>query len=178
MKKKIKFKFEDGVVTKEYEFTLRQCSIYEYRSVARDFNAELRKKIDVTNYEEVSSYMQFNVLRCFKPWIDSVSLKVVRGTDNEISNISTVYEPDNPDSVKAMDAILDEINVMYPKFADMMKDYITSTQISKIAFYYPECTKCHAVPELSNEGYLAYDPMYTFFILALRKRFRRSVETI
>ena len=77
-----------------------------------------------------------------------------------------------------MDAILDEINVMYPKFADMMKDYITSTQISKIAFYYPECTKCHAVPELSNEGYLAYDPMYTFFILALRKRFRRSVETI
>ena len=178
MKKKIKFKFEDGVVTKEYEFTLRQCSIFEYRSVARDFNAELRKKVDVTKYDEVSAYMQFNILRCYKPWIDSVSLKVTRGTDNEISNISTVYEPDNPDSVKAMDSILDEVNVMYPKFADMMKDYITSTQISKIAFYYPECTNCHKVPELSNEGFLTYDPMYTFFILALRKRFRRSVESM
>lgn len=173
----IEFSYSQGDVVKKWKFTLKQCTVAEYLAVGREFNAELRKKIDVTDTDEINTYMVYNGLRCFRPWISELTLTVIT-PDGKEANVRYVNDPSAEKNTDTLNMILDELQNEYPKFADLMRDYITSTQISKIAMYYPKCTKCGKEPSLSADGFIPFDPMMIFFILVLRRLYRRSAENI
>lgn len=173
-KKHVTFSYTQGIFKKDWDITLKDCSIAEYLEIANEYNAELYKQVALTSTDEVTEYMQFNGLRCFKPWIDRIELTTEANGDRR--TVAVVNDSTDTYSKDMLNTALDELQYNYPKFSELVQDYITSTQISRIVLYYPECPQCHAVPELSNEGYLTYDPMMTFFILALRRLYRPTVE--
>ena len=76
------------------------------------------------------------------------------------------------DAKSAAAGLLDEFQQNVDNFGDLIKDYILSTKITHIAFYYPECPDCHTVPATSYGGFIPYDPMNAFFSLGLTKLVR------
>jgi hypothetical protein len=173
--KEIEFQYTDGDTVTKWKVKLKQCSIAEYREIGRKYNAELRKNCTLTDASEVNSYMQYSQMKCLRPWIDSMVVTKINGA-GEAASVEIVNDPNDQFSAQSVDSALDTLQADYPKFTQLVEDYITSTQISKICFKYPECPKCHKVPELSNNGYITYDPMMTFFILSLRRLFKTSVD--
>ena len=165
--KELKFEYQDGNVTKQWVIGLRQCSLAEYLDVGREFNADLIKQAAINNDAEVSDYLSYNLLRAFKPWIDHVSLTMV--TDGVPRTIRFQVDAGDESRGQTLDLIFEELRAHYPEFVDKMRDYILDTKVSHIAFYYPECPKCHKAPATSYHGYIPYDAQRNFFILALMK---------
>ena len=169
LRKSIEFSYTVGNIEKHWKVNLRQASISDYAAVGRDYNSEVRKNCTITNQTEVQRYMRFNYFRCYKSWIDSMELTLTSGEDSKTFIIN------NDDSSQANDKaiylLLNEFQLNYPKFDELMKEYILDTKLSHIAFYFPECPKCHKVPANGYHGYLPYDPVSGFFTLALRKLF-------
>lgn len=160
-------RYSDGYDEKIWTLHLKQTSIFDYRAVGSDYNAELRRRCDPTNATDVHFHTLYNQNRCFKPWIDSVTL-TVNDPDGNVKNF-TFKNDGTEDMDKAIFVMLDEFQQNAPTFVEQMKQYILDTKIVHICFYFPECPKCHTEPKNSYHGYIPYDPMQAFFTLALMK---------
>ena len=170
----INIEYTTGEVKKNLKFAMRQASISDYLNIGRDYNAQLRKACDVTNQQEVSQHMAFNYFRCFVPWIENISLSLTMGddvTEIDVDNNGT------DENIETINIVMNELQENYPTFNELVKDYILETRISHIAFYFPECPKCHKEPPLSYHGYIPYDPMRAFFTLALMKLLQGASKT-
>ena len=163
---KFDVEYEMGLQKRKWRFYCKQCSLFDYVAVGRDYNAELRKNCSPTDEMEVSQYTNYNIYRSFKPWIQAVALiQDVDGTEREL-----VVENDNTAaSNKMIYLILDEMQQYCPDLDEIFRDYILRTRISHLAFYMPTCPKCGHEPANSWHGYIPYEPMQAFFTLALIK---------
>lgn len=173
LKKTVEFSYKIDGVTKTWKVGLKQCSVYDYEAVGKDYNAELRNAMkgeNLTNRSAVDTYMSYNDLRIFKPWIDFVELTMTRNNEEKTFRMKNVGTDVN--TAKAFFTVLDEWQTHYPKFRQIMRDYILDTKISHIAYYYPKCPKCGQVPEGSYGGYVPYDSQYNFFILSLMRLYK------
>ena len=161
------FEVGTGLDKKIWTVHTKQANLFDKRSVGLDYLTELRKNCSLTNPTDVHMNIIYNLNRCFKPWIKSISLTV----NDEDGQPKTFVN--NNDGTEEMDKLifmlLDEFQQYVPTFPDKMKQYILDTKIQHICFYFPECPKCHAEPKTGYQGYIPYDPMHAFFTLALMK---------
>ena len=145
----------------------KQASLYDKIAVGSDYLAELRKACSLTNSADVHQCILYNLNRCFKPWIQSITLVTKDEEGKEIRFVTTNDSSEEKDRIITM--ILDDFQISVPDFIEKMKQYILDTKIQHIAFYFPECPKCHNEPRTGYHGYIPYDPMHAFFTLALMK---------
>lgn len=160
---------EDGEFTRKFKVVFKQANLGDYLSVARDFNSELEKSADIHDSDSVNTYMFYNNMRMYKPWIKSISFAVDTADGEKWVNIENTGTADQD---KAIFGVLNEFQMNYPEFADLVKDYILDTKITHIAYYYPKCPHCGKEPSGSYHGYIPYDPAKNFFTLALTKMFK------
>lgn len=162
----VEFEYGERGLLKKWKVNLRQSSLFDFATVGKDYNTELRKHCSPRDIEEVHSYTTYNQYRCYKPWIDSVELTI------EHDGTSTTFIMKNngtEENDKSIYMLLDEFQQNVPEFSDMVKSYILETKISHICFYFPACPKCGKEPRNGYHGYIPYDPMQAFFTLALMK---------
>ena len=150
---------------RKWAIYLKQPSLLEWRTVGRDYNGELRKNSDVTNAEAVTTYMFYNYFRSYKPWIDKIQLSVY--VDKSSLKTISVTNDGTPANNATVYDCLNDLQMEYREFENLIRDYIADTQISHLCFYYPKCPKCGTEPPASYHGYIPYDPQKAFFILAL-----------
>lgn len=170
LERNIEFEYGDSEDTKKkWTVTLKQCSLDEYMTVGNEFNEELRSRASVTSREEVTQFIAYNQFKALLPWIKSLTLT----TDVKGKNKTFTVE-NNELNKETINAMMDEFMLNVPDFADKVKDYILETKISHIAFYFPKCPKCGAVPSNSHGGFIPYDPMQSFFTLGLTRLLRAT----
>ena len=164
--RELTFVSQDGE-EKTWIVQTKQASLFDKRAVGLDYIAELRKKCSLTDAAEVYQNILYNINRCFKPWIQSISLvtKDEAGKDVKFTTVNDGTEEQD----KIIMMILDEFQITVPDFEKKMREYILDTKIQHICFYFPECPKCHKEPHSGYHGYVPYDPMHAFFTLALMK---------
>lgn len=174
----VTFTYGSGDSEREVELTLRQASISDYLDVGTQYNAELARQTDLYDADKVSQYIAFTQYRCFSSWIKSFKITTdLKGKKKSfiLNNFDENGDRiDNEDNRLAVQMILDEFQQYVPDFETKLKDYILSTKVSHIAFYYPECTKCHHKTENSYGGFIPYDPVQAFFILGFSKLMRAT----
>ena len=170
----IVFSYDIGGSLRKWKLNMKQASLFDYEMVGKDYNAELRRHCSVKNKTEVNQYTMFNFYRSLKPWIQSLELTVDNGSGEQTFIVQNNGTEEND---KIVYMLLDEFqanagNIIEnneKSLDEMIKDYILNTKISHICFYFPECPRCHTVPKNSHHGYIPYDPMQSFFTLALMK---------
>lgn len=170
LNKSIEFDYDDGNMPKHWKVNLKQASVFDFLTVGRDYNTELLRHYKGTDRTEVHQYNTYNIYRSFKPWIDSIEMTIKYDESN--SQTFILNNDGTDDNDRTVYDILDQFQQYSKEFGDLMKDYILSTKISHIAFYFPECPKCHKEPVNGYHGYVPYDPMQAFFTLALIKLLR------
>ena len=164
--------FEYGDVEefkKKWKVTFKQCSLAEFMEVGEKFHKDLKARASITSREEVAQFIAYNQFQQYTPWIKSLTL-----TANVKGKIKTFTVENNEASAETISAMLDEFMLNVPEFGNYVKNYILSTKISHIAFYYPKCTKCGHVPDNSYGGFIPYDPMQNFFTLGLTRLLRAT----
>jgi hypothetical protein len=169
LNKPITFSYGDTDNQKRWKINLKQATLADFMQVGKEFNNDLSRQTKVTSREEVVQYISYNQYRCYKPWIESIELtRTIDGVDKTF----VVENTDSKENDKVINMLLDEFQQNVDNFGDLIKDYILSTKITHIAFYYPECPDCHTVPDTSYGGFIPYDPMNAFFSLGLTKLVR------
>lgn len=163
----LKFEVGTGLDKKIWTVHTKQANLFDKRAVGLDYLSELRKQCSLTNPTDVHMNIIYNLNRCFKPWIKSISLTVPDESGNPFTAIT--HNDGTEEKDKIIFGLLDDFQQYVPDFADKMKEYILDTKIQHICFYFPECPKCHTEPKTSYQGYIPYDPMHAFFTLALMK---------
>lgn len=169
LNKPITFAYGDSDNQKRWKINLKQASLADFMQVGKEFNNDLSRQTKVTSREEVVQYISYNQYRCYKPWIESIEL--TRNIDG-VDKTFVVENTDSKENDKVINMLLDEFQQNVDNFGDLIKDYILSTKITHIAFYYPECPDCHTEPTTSYGGFIPYDPMNAFFSLGLTKLVR------
>lgn len=178
LEKVISFTYGDEGAKRDVEVTLRQASVADMVDVGTVYNAEMSRQVDFTDPDKVSQYIAVSQFRCFTPWIRSI--KVTTNINGKSKSFILNNFDDNNDRIEdednqqAVQMVLDEFQQYVPDFANQVKDYILSTKISHIVFYYPECTACHHPVENAYGGFVAYDPVQAFFILGFSKLMRAT----
>ena len=167
LNKEIEFKVGKDDYEQLWQLKLKQASVFDMQMVGADYLKELAKKCDLSNETEVYNNIIYNQFRCFRPWIESVSL--TQKNAEGVPKTFTIENNGTPEMDQVIFTILDDFQQNVPTFADAMKQYILDTKITHICFYFPECPKCHTEPKNSYHGYIPYDPMHAFFTLALMK---------
>lgn len=168
------YKEGDGTHSKKWKLHLKQASLYDYIQTGEDYLNLLEQECNLKKREEVQTQTLYNHYRVFKPWIASAEVTVFNHTYNKEQTY--VFENDGSDEMDAaMNDMLDQFQDRMPgTFGDMMTDYIISTKITHICFYFPKCPKCGATPKMSHNGYIPYDVMQGFFTLVLMKLLQAS----
>lgn len=166
----VEFEYGDLEATKKkWKVTFKQCSLDEYMTTGDNYHKELRSRASITSREEVIQFITYNQFQQYLPWIKSLTLSTdVKG------KMKTFTVENNEANADTINAMLDEFMLNVPKFGDYVKDYILSTKISHIAFFFPKCPKCGAVPVNSYGGFIPYDPMQSFFTLGLTRLLRAT----
>ena len=167
--KKIEIEYTVNDVHKKWSIALRQPTLSEFVDAGNDFLNELRKNCKLSDADMVGMYATYIYTRTYKPWIDSLSLTINYEGEEHTLIIENNGDPDND---KSINLILEEFQAESSDFISKMKEYIYSTKISHIAYYFPECPKCHKEPEMGYGGYLPYDPIQSFFTLTLMRLIR------
>lgn len=165
----IEFDYTANELHKKWKIYLKQPTIAEFVKVGNDFIGELRKKCRLSEAENVGLYTSYMFNRVYKPWIDKAELTLTKDGEDHTFIIDNSDDSNNDEAIYL---ILEEFQSEAPEFATKVRDYINTTKISHIAYYFPECPKCHKEPEMSYHGYLPYDPMQSFFTLTLIKLLR------
>lgn len=178
LEKVISFTYGDEGAKRSVDVTMRQASVKDFVEVGTWYNAAMSRQIDLTDSDKVAQYIAVSQFRCFIPWIKSIKVTTnINGKDKSFilnnfdENDDRITDEDNQQAVQM---VLDEFQQYVPNFAELVKDYILSTKISHIVFYYPECTACHHPVENSYGGFIAYDPVQAFFILGFSKLMRAT----
>lgn len=149
---------------KKWVFTFKEPSLYDWRAAGRDFLSEVRQAVDVKDADEVTEYMIYNYLRTYKPWIDKISLTVYKDGEPKTAVLHNDGEPDNDTAIYDC---LNELHTYHRVEAEQLfHEYIQSSKISHLCFYFPRCPKCGKETTGSYNGYVPYDPERALFILA------------
>lgn len=169
----IEFSYGSDDSLRKFEVTLRQASVSDYLSLGQSFNAEMSRVCNFDDEDKVMQYIAMTHYRCFTPWIKSIKSTVVingKSTSFVVNNYNE--NGDRTTDVNEQETIqmcLDEFRQHSPDFADKVHDFIIGTKISHIAFYFPECPKCHHKVENGYGGFIPYDPVHAFFTLGFSK---------
>lgn len=149
---------------KKWVFTFKEPSLYEWRAAGRDFLAELRKAVDVSDSDQVTEYMIYNYLRAYKPWIDKITLTVYK----DKRPVTAVLHNDGAaDNDTAVYDCLNELHIYHRAETEkLFHDYIQHSKISHLCFYFPRCPKCGKETSGAYNGYVPYDPERALFTLA------------
>ena len=174
LKKDIEFEYGAGTSLKKWIVHCKQCSLYDWLEVGRDFNGELIKSVNIKRNAAVQEYLGYNIYRTFKPWIESVDLHLNIGGEESIGTIENTGTTDNN---KSFTMILDEWQQHARDIDLKFRDYILDTSISRLAYYMPECPKCHKAPKTGSHGYVPYDPLRSFFILAFMRLLQATSQS-
>lgn len=172
LNKSIEFEYGEGIHKKHWKLHLKQASLYDYVQTGEEYLDHLKKSCNISNFNEVYLFSQYNFYRVFKPWIDSAELTVTNTTSNKPQTY--VFNNDGSDYMNSvLNDVLDEFQAENGlEFGEMMKQYILDTKITHICFYFPECPSCHTAPKMGYGGFVPYDTMQSFFTLALMKLLR------
>lgn len=166
--KKIEFSYMMGDTERKWRINMKQATMRDYIQVGDDYITELRKNCDPKSRQDVNMYMMYNSNRALKPWIDSVEL-IVDDPDSGKEKTFILKNDNSAENNQAIFMLLDEFQANSSDFSKLVEDYILDTRITHICFYMPKCPKCGKEPTTSYRGYLPYDPMRSFFILARTK---------
>ena len=149
---------------KKWVFTFKEPSLYDWRDAGLDFLSEVRQAVDVSDADKVTEYMVYNYLRTYKPWIDKIALTVYK--DGE-PKTAVLYNDGEPDNDTAIYDCLNELHTYHRVETEkLFHDYINSSKISHLCFYFPRCPKCGKETSGSYNGYVPYDPERALFTLA------------
>lgn len=158
------FEHGEGRDWRKWELNLRQISLADHLAIAKDYNGELQKYCKLNNYGEVSNYNSYNIQRSYKPWIESLKMTFDRGDGPQTAKVINTGTQQSDESIYMA---LDMISQNCADFSKKIREYITSTKISHIAFYMPKCPKCGREPKTGYHGYIPFDASQNFFTLAL-----------
>lgn len=177
LEKMIEFEYgDDEYSLRKYRLVLRQPSLSDHVELGSRYNNELVKQVKATDIDAVRQYISCNQFRCYAPWIKSVELTKILDGKPVVFTIENYDDNNNQieENADTIQLILDEFQQNVYDFGDKIKDYILSTKISHIAFYYPECTECHTPIETGYGGFIPYDSVQAFFTLGLTKLIRAT----
>lgn len=158
--KDIEVKYDVGGIKRRWKVSLKQCTLEEYVTTASAYLDEL-ETTKLESETDLKLYLATSELRMFKPWIKEITGYFSQGTDERevvLSNTGgDVYNS------MALNDILTEWQTYCPEVRERISDYILSTRVSHVAFYYPNCVKCGATTTSAFGGYIPYDAQSGFF---------------
>lgn len=177
----LEFVQQKGATTRTWKIEVKQASLYDYLVEADRFLVDLdmsarldddeadldKETVEYLQRQAVENFFRFNGVRAFIPWIRKITLtdQVADGKTRTV--IYDLENSENKDNIPAvMEKILNALSIGVPDFVKKMDEYITGTRVSHIAYYYPECPRCHTPPSNSWNGYVPYDALFNFFMLA------------
>lgn len=165
--------FTKGDYEFNYELTFRSASIADQLRIGLDFEAELRKNADPTSSSEVLEYKAYNRYKCFDSWVDRIVLTITdKLNPDNVPKIIKINNTNDEYNKNAIRMLMEDLQLNYPKFPNIIQKFIMDSTISHIAFYIKECPHCHKEPKNSYHGYIPYDPMRVFFHLVTMKIIR------
>lgn len=160
----IEFKAADPSLSTTWKVTMKQADMFSFLDTGATFNAELVTHVRPKEYGAVVDYLRFNGLFRYIPWIKCIEIFDGTGRCVVVNNIVGDKEFEN--SIR--DA-LDELGQNCIGVEKAFRDYINDTKITHTVFYFPQCVSCGHPTANGNNGYIPYDPISSFFTLALMK---------
>ncbi len=146
-----------------WTFHRRVPSMAEYLTIGEDLIKILLNATHSTDIEGINDAYRYSQLLMFLPWFSKVSAgfsgnKERYSVQNVVENRSAI--------TNSLNRLM--MSSQSKEFSESMKKYAYDTRISQLAYYYPECPKCHTPPKDSIDGYIPFDPVKSFFTLAVR----------
>ena len=150
-------------------FEMKQATLADHLATGEDFNNHLKTAIGTDEFSsQIDRYMVYNRIRCYLPWIKSVTCISPVTTKDEAGNDVTV---DGKLVVSDSDAILGVLDNLRDSDCELEKQfitYITSTKIAIIAYHVDKCGKCDKIVSPETHGFIPFDSSRAFFILTFR----------
>lgn len=155
-------KFEFKHESQHYVFYLQVPTMAQYFAAGGQFVNELLDMFHDTNIRGIKDAIYFRMSRSLIPYIQRVTLLNPDGSE-ELNTTDQVV-------IRAMLQHIDTIDT--EKFvAEKIEEYAGRTHITHVCYPSIPCEVCGYIP--GDSGYVAVDPVSTFFTLAYQRLMRR-----